>query len=221
MEKFALSMEDLGPRRAKREAADRIINIGAKRPSSATHEDSSRARKARKLFPGSKVEDVGISTQQAGRLLSHSRTPDVDVSAAGAGASAPTQELDPDRTTPHLDKDSEDVDPQFHRTPATKRSAPHANLTEREKKISATDMELKIAAEVRGVTRKNVPRNAFSSIYLRDFSAEAGPNLAANSVKEIGRGSWEEKEFWNRLCKVLSDKVRCLECTHILPLILY
>lgn len=185
-------MGDLGPRNAKREAIGRIMNLGAKRPRASTHEPLGRARKIRKLVPESAEEDDGASMQQA-------------------------HELDPDRTTPNVGEGAENLDTQFHRTPATKRSAPHASLMEREDLIYALDMELKIAAEARGVTRKNIPWNTFSSIYLCNFSADVRSKLAVDSVKEIGKGSWEEREFWNRLRKVLSSKVRCPRCTLILP----
>jgi len=192
LELSTVSMEDLGPRNAKREAIGRIMHLGAKRLRASAHEPSGRAQKTRKLVPDSE-------------------TPDVDEGAED------DHELDPDRTTPNVGEGVENLDTQFHRTPATKRSAPHASLIEREDLIYALDMELKIAAEARGVTRKNIPWNTFSSIYLCNFSADVRSKLAVDSVKEIGKGSWEEQEFWNRLRKVLSSKVRCLRCTLILP----
>ena len=82
-------------------------------------------------------------------------------------------------------------------------------------------MELQIVAEARGATRKDVPLEIFRSIYLCDFSAEDGPKLAVESVKEIGIGNWKEGVFWDRLCKVLSDKVRCPGCALIHLSILY
>jgi hypothetical protein len=191
-------MEDLRPRNAKREAIGRIMNLGAKRPRASTHEPLGRARKIRKLVPDSE-------------------TPDVDESAEDDGASMQqVHELDPDRTNPVVSEGAENLDTQFHRTP-TKRSAPHASLTERGDLIYALDMELKIAAEARGVTRKNIPWNTFSSIYLCNFSADVRSKLAVDSVKEIGKGSWEERELWNRLRKVLSSEVRCPRSTLILP----
>src|SRR2546423_2522947 len=86
-------MEDLEPRNAKREAIGRIMNLGGKRPRKSTHELSGSARKTRKLDPDSET----LSMQQA-------------------------HELDPDRTTPDMGEDVENLDTQFHRTPATKRS---------------------------------------------------------------------------------------------------
>jgi len=70
-------------------------------------------------------------------------------------------------------------------------------------------MEEQIAAEARGVTRKNIPWDKFCSTYLCDFSGEAQPKLAVKSVKKIGDGNWEEILFWNRLSEALSDEVRC------------
>jgi hypothetical protein len=81
-------------------------------------------------------------------------------------------------------------------------------------------METQIAAEARGVTRKNIPWGAFRSIYLCDFRAEAS-KLAVNSVKNIGEGNWEEQLFWDRLRQSLSDEVRCSGCAFIRPLLTY
>jgi len=140
------------------------------------------------------------------KLVPDSETPDVDESAEDDGASIQqAHELDPDRATPNVGEGAENLDS-------------HASLMEREDLIYALDM-LKIAAEARGVTRKNIPWNTFSSIYLCNFNADVRSKLAVDSVKEIGKGSWEEREFWNRLRKVLSSKVRCLRCTSLNPLL--
>jgi hypothetical protein len=104
-----------------------------------------------------------------------------------------------------VDKGAEDVGTQFHRTPATKRTASLSGLMEQGPTIYAPDMEAQIAAEARGVTRKNIPWDTFHSTYLCDFSVEAQSKLA---VKTIGDGDWEEKLVWKRLRKVLSAKVR-------------
>ena len=103
---------------------------------------------------------------------------------------------------------------QFHRTPSTKRMASHNGLMEQGTTIYAPDMEAQIAAEVRGVTRKNIPWNTFRSTYLCDFNV-AQSKLAVESVKKIGDGDWEEKPVWKRLRKVLSAKVRCSGCAFI------
>ena len=81
--------------------------------------------------------------------------------------------------------------------------------------IYARDMELQLAAEARGVTRKNVPWEKFRLIYLLNFSAENRPKLAIDSVKKIGVGNWKEGEFWKRLRKVLSSRVRCQDTLSI------
>src|SRR4051794_25441143 len=107
-----------------------------------------------------------------------------------------------------VDEGGKNVGPSLHRTPATKRMAALAGLRERETIVYATDMESQIAAEARGVTRKNIPWDIFCSIYLCDFSVEAQPKLAVTSVKEIGEENWEEQLFWDRLRQSLSDKVR-------------
>ena len=69
--------------------------------------------------------------------------------------------------------------------------------------------------ELQSVIRKDVPLEIFRSIYLCDFSAEDGPKFAVKSVKEIGIGNWKEGVFWDRLCKVFSDEVRCPGCALI------
>jgi hypothetical protein len=99
-------------------------------------------------------------------------------------------------------------------TPSTKRMAYHNGLTE-SVIIYAPDMEAQITAEARGVTRKNVPLEAFDSTYLCGFSTKARPNLTVKSVMDMGKGSWEEKQFWGRLRKTLSIKVRCSGCAFI------
>lgn len=63
---------------------------------------------------------------------------------------------------------------------------------EKEDLIYALDMELRIAAEARGVARKDIPWNTFSSIYLRNYSSDIRSKLAVDSVKEIDKGSWKE-----------------------------
>jgi hypothetical protein len=95
------------------------------------------------------------------------------------------------------------------------------SLIEREDKIYAADMETQIAAEARGVTRKNIPWDKFRSTYLCDFSVKAQSKLTANSVKKIGEGNWEEQLFWNRLRKALPDEVRCSESAFIPLSVLY
>jgi hypothetical protein len=106
-----------------------------------------------------------------------------------------------------VDKGAEDVSTPFHKTPATKRQASHASLIEHET-IYASDMQKQIAAEARGVSRKNIPWDKFCSIYLCDFSVKAQPKLAVKSVKKIGKDNWEEQLFWDRLRQSLSDEVR-------------
>ena len=87
----------------------------------------------------------------------------------------------------------------------------------KEEKIYAADMQTQIAAEARGVTRKEIPWDQFRSIYLRDFSVNTEPKLTIDSVKEIGEGNWLERLFWTRLRKVLSDEVCCSRCASIHP----
>jgi hypothetical protein len=113
----------------------------------------------------------------------------------------------PSAPSTRVDKSAEDVDTQFHKTPGTKRQPSLCNLIEHET-IYASDMQKQIAAEARGVSRKNVPWDEFCSIYLYGFNAQTQPTPAVKSVKKIGEDNWEEKLFWNRLRRSLSDEVR-------------
>jgi hypothetical protein len=122
--------------------------------------------------------------------------------------------------SPHVEG-AENVEPSFHRTPATKRMASHSSLIGKETIIYAPDMEAQITAEAREVTRKNITWDIFCSTYLCDFSTEAQPKLTVESVKEIGNGSWFEQSFWGRLHQTLSAEVRCLGCALICLLVLY
>jgi len=100
---------------------------------------------------------------------------------------------------------------QLTKTPSHKRMLAHSSMTTSERDVLARDMEIQIAAEARGVTRKDIPCDTFRSIYLCNFKkAKALPNLTIKSVGKIGKGGWGEKEFGTRLCNVLSKKVRCL-----------
>ena|SRR2546423_8796252 len=115
---------------------------------------------------------------------------------------------------PHADEGAENVEPSLHRTLNINRMVNHANLI-KEKVVHAPDMETRIAAEARGVTRKDIPLAIFRSAYLCGFSVKAQPKLIVESVKKIGRGNWEEKPFAGRLRQALSDKVRCSGRTFI------
>ena len=107
------------------------------------------------------------------------------------------------------DKGTEDVG-AYIPTPSVKRTPAHANLTEHGKNIYAEGLEAQIKAEARGVTRKEVPWDKFSSIYLRDFKeADAQPGLDIGSVQNIGIDDWEETKFYDRLCNTLHNKVCC------------
>jgi hypothetical protein len=154
--------------------------------------------------PRASAHEPSGCAQKTGKLVPDSETPDVDES------------VEDDKTTPNVGEGAKNLNTQFHKIP-TKHSAPHASLMGREDLMYALDIELKISAEARGVVRKNVPWNTFSSICLCNFSSDVQSKLAVDSVKEIGKGSWKEQELWNRLCKVLSSKVRCPRCTLIRP----
>ena len=121
--------------------------------------------------------------------------------------SAPSAPSAPSVPSARVDKDAEDVGTQFHKTPGTIRRASHSNLIEYET-IYASDMQKQIAAEARGVSRKNIPWDKFCSIYLCDFSVQAQPKLAVKSLKKIGEDNWEEQLFWDRLRQSFSDEAR-------------
>jgi hypothetical protein len=115
---------------------------------------------------------------------------------------------------PHAGKCAENVEPSLQRTPNINRMVTHANLIS-EKVVHAPDMETRIMAEACGVTRKNIPLAIFRSAYLCGFSVKAQSKLVVESVKKIGQGNWEEKQFAGRLRQTLSDKVRCSRRTLI------
>jgi hypothetical protein len=102
-----------------------------------------------------------------------------------------------------------DAGTQPHETSSTKRLASHAGLIT-ETKILASDMVNQIAAETRGVSRKNIPWDKFRSMYLCDLDVKTKTQakLTLNSVKKIGQANWGEQLFWNRLRQSLSDEVR-------------
>jgi hypothetical protein len=139
---------------------------------------------------------------------------------APSAPSAPSTPSAPSAPSAHVDKGAKDVGTQFHKTPGTKRSASHASLIEYET-IYASDMQKQIAAEARGVSRKDISWDKFCSIYLCDFSVPAQPKLTIKSVKKIGKDNWEESLFWDRLRQSLSDEVRYLGHAFIRLLILY
>src|SRR4051812_41687954 len=107
-------------------------------------------------------------------------------------------------------------------TPSTKRMPTHSSLIKQGTTIYALNMQDQIAAEARGVTRKNIPWDKFRSTYLCDFSG-AQPKLTVESVKKIGDGNWEEAVFEVRLREALSDEVRCSGCAFmsLSPLLTY
>jgi hypothetical protein len=125
--------------------------------------------------------------------------------------------------SPHVEEGTKNVESSFHKTPATKRMASHTGLTQRGTIVYASDMEAQIAAEAREVTRKNIPWDTFHSTYLFGFGIKAQPKPTVKSVKNIGKGSWGRKLFWDRLRQTLSNKVRCAGCAFISlsPLLTY
>jgi len=110
--------------------------------------------------------------------------------------------------SPPAKEDTGSVSSSFYKTPTTKRTAFHAGLTEQGTTVYAKNMETQIAAEARGVTRKNVPLDEFRSIYLCDLTTKAEQKLDVKPIKRVGEGSWDEPQFWGRLRHWLSDEVR-------------
>jgi len=130
-----------------------------------------------------------------------------------SGRAPKTPKLTSYSTPPPTYEEAEDVNALLNKTPATKRMHPHSGLIEQEDRVYASGMEIQIAAEARGVTRKNIPLDTFRSIYLCDFkNTGARPKLDVKSVKQIGKGNWEETLFGDRLRQVLSDEVCCPGC---------
>ena len=111
---------------------------------------------------------------------------------------------------PPADKGTEDVGASSIQTSAVMSISSHCSLTKYGKIIYAENMEARIAAEARGVTRKNVPWDTFCSIYLWSVKeADVQRELDIDSVQKIGKGDWEEGQFWARLCNTLHNKVCC------------
>jgi hypothetical protein len=163
------------------------MNPGTKKRKALTYGRSGRAQKARKRTPSPHVDE-------------------------GAGNDSPSSHRTP---SPHVDEGAENDSPLFHKTPTTKRMPSHSSLIKEEIMMYAPDMETQIAAEARGVTRKNIPWDTFRSIYLCDFSVKAQSELTVTSVRGIGEGDWEEQQFWDRLRQSLSDEVRSSGCAFI------
>ena len=125
--------------------------------------------------------------------------------------SGPTRKV-PRTCTPQrpANEGAEDVGAPFTQTPATNRMASHSGLVKSGPTIYAEDMEARIVAESRGVTRKDVPWNEFRSTYLWSVKKIKGqPSLGVNSVRKLG-GDWEEKQFFNQFCNIFHGKVCCL-----------
>src|SRR6202034_195788 len=59
----------------------------------------------------------------------------------------------------------------------------------------AQDMETQIAAEARGVTRKNIPWDTFHSTYLCDFSIKAQSKLTQGS-QQAKTHAYEMYAIW-------------------------
>ena len=120
-----------------------------------------------------------------------------------SGRAQKTRKLDPYRTpsTP-IGAGADQI------SPVSRCSASHSSLT-KSRIIYRAKMERQIFVEACGVTRKNIPWDQFGSIYLCNFSVTAQPELTIDSVKQIGKGSWEEPVFRGRLSRVLHNKVCC------------
>jgi len=86
--------------------------------------------------------------------------------------------------------------------------ANHASLIERDDVVYVDEIEERIFAEARGVTRKNIPCGVFHSTYLSRFGkTDARPELDLNAIKGVGIGSWEQNSFLLRLRKAFPDEV--------------
>jgi hypothetical protein len=92
-------------------------------------------------------------------------------------------------------EDATNVELSVNKTPAIKRVASHTGLTETGTIIYAQDMETQIAAEARGVTRKNIPWDTFHSTYLCDFSIKAQSKLTQGS-QQAKTHAYEMYAIW-------------------------
>jgi len=115
-----------------------------------------------------------------------------------------THDHTPSRTFPQGD----DTPAQHKQTPTKKRTANHAGLIEKEDVVYVDDMEERILAEARGITRKNIPYGEFRSTFLSRFKhKDDRPQLNIEAMKNVGIGNWEQKSFLRRLQNALPKKV--------------
>src|SRR5277367_2673287 len=78
---------------------------------------------------------------------------------------------------------AEDTNSTTQKPPAIIRMRSHASVIESGDVVLVDDIEQRILAEARGVTRKNIPCGVFNSTYLSHFEhTDRRPNLDINAI---------------------------------------
>jgi len=102
-------------------------------------------------------------------------------------------------------------------TPTTKRAANHSSLVEKDDVVYVDDIEERILAESRGVTRKDIPCDVFYSTYLSSFEHSGQrAQIDRNAIVRVGIGSWEQNSFFQRLQQALPNEVCSGRCPGLL-----
>ncbi|KIX02134.1 uncharacterized protein Z518_08073 [Rhinocladiella mackenziei CBS 650.93] len=74
--------------------------------------------------------------------------------------------------------------------------------------VYVDEIEHRILAEARGITRKNIPYDTFRSTFLSRFKhKDKRPQLNIQDIKNVGVGKWEQNSFFQRLQQALPKKV--------------
>ncbi|KIX09839.1 uncharacterized protein Z518_00920 [Rhinocladiella mackenziei CBS 650.93] len=108
-----------------------------------------------------------------------------------------------DHTPSHTPSQDDDTS-QYKPTPTHKRMPSHSGLVEEE---DIDEIEHRILAEARGITRKNIPYDTFRSTFLSRFKhKDKRPQLNIQDIKDIGTGEWEQNLFFQRMQKALPKK---------------
>ncbi|KIX02535.1 uncharacterized protein Z518_08476 [Rhinocladiella mackenziei CBS 650.93] len=113
-----------------------------------------------------------------------------------------------DRTPTGTLSKGDNTPTQYKQTPTHKRMVNHSGLIQEDDIVYAEDIEIRILAEARGITRKNIPHDTFRSTFLGPFKhKDERPQLNIQDIKKIGIDNWEQTSFFQRLQKALPKKV--------------